>query len=286
MRHRTKYLAGVEMRRLYYGDGHPLVADVDPTRLVQLPLDDVKAFYRKFYHPAGCQLILSGKVSDQMLQLTDDAFSQWVTAQSSPEAERPLNITPSPQMLLVVDLPDAIQAAVAMTIRAVGRNHPDYLPLRVLCTVLGGYFGSRLMSNIREAKGYTYGISAFLSGREDDGYIGVNTECDVRYTWQVVDEVKREMQRLREELISPDELNLVRQFMLTDQVKTLDTPFSIASYVASTLLYGVYPEYYNRQIETILTITPEQLKQIAEKYLDLNQLRIVIAGDKAQLIRN
>ena len=186
-------------------------------------------------------------------------------------------------MLSIVDKPGAIQAAVSMAIQAIGRNHPDYLALRVLCTVLGGYFGSRLMSNIREDKGYTYGINAFLSGREQDGFVGVSTECDVHYTWQLIDEVKYEMQRLRDQLIPEAELALVRQYMLSDQVKTLDTPFSLASYVASTLLYGVYPEYFNRQIETILNITPQRLQQVAQAYLDLDRLRIVIAGDKSQL---
>ena len=282
-RNRVKYLAGVEMRRLYYGDGHPLVADIDPQQLLQLTVDDIQAFYARFFHPSHCRLVLSGKVSDDMVRLTDEAFSQWID--DTPAQKEPAwSIHPSDQMLSVVDKPGAVQAAVAMTIQAIGRTHPDYLALRLLCTVLGGYFGSRLMSNIREDKGYTYGINAFLSGRAEDGYIGVGTECDVRYTWQVIEEVKHEMQRLRDELIPLEELNLVRQFMLSDQVKTLDTPFNVASYVSSTWLYGVYPEYYNRQIDTVLHATPQLLQQVAQRYLNLDKLRIVIAGDKSALL--
>lgn len=282
MRNRVKYLAGVEMRRLYYGDGHPLVADVVPQTLLQLTVDDLKAFYSRFFHPSNCRLILSGNVTDEMVRLTDDTFTKWVD--TTPAVTMPKWCSqPSDRMMSIVDKPGAVQAAVAMTIQAVGRCHPDYLPLRLLCTVLGGYFGSRLMSNIREEKGYTYGINAFLSGRAEDGYIGVSTECDVHYTWHVVEEVKHEMMRLCDEPISLDELNLVRQFMLSDQVKTLDTPFNLASYVSSTWLYGVYPEYYNRQIDTILHTTPSQLQQVAQRYLKLEKLRIVIAGDKNKL---
>lgn len=282
MRERVKYLAGVEMRRLYYGDGHPLVADIDPAKLAQMSVSDLKAFYARFFHPSNCRLILSGKVTDEMVRLTDEAFSQWVDDKPA-EAMPAWSIRPSDQMLKVVDKPGAVQAAVAMTLQAIGRTHPDYLSLRLLCTVLGGYFGSRLMSNIREEKGYTYGIHAFLSGRAEDGYIGVSTECDVRYTWQLIEETKHEMQRLIDEPIPEDELNLVRQFMLSDQAKTLDTPFNKASYVASTWLYGVYPEYYNQQIHTILHTTPEQLQQVAKRYLNLDKLRIVIAGDQSKL---
>lgn len=283
MQNRVKYLAAVELRRLYYGAEHPLVADVEPERLMQMSVDDLKQFFARYYHQANCQIIIAGKVTDKMLADTDAAFSAWSDNHGKADGQMDWNFTPSPTMLSVVDKPGAVQAAVAMAIQAVGRNHPDYLKLRMLCMVLGGYFGSRLMSNIREEKGYTYGINAFLSGREQDGYVGVSTECDVRYTWQLIDEVKWEMQRLREQLIPEDELALVRQFMLSEQVKTLDTPFNVASYVASTLLYGVYPEYFNRQIDTILHTTPQQLREVAQHYLDLDRLRIVIAGDKERL---
>ena len=242
MQNRVKYLAAVELRRLYYGAEHPLVADVEPERLMQMSVDDLKQFFARYYHQANCQIIIAGKVTDKMLADTDAAFSAWTDNHGKTDGQMDWNFTPSSTMLSVVDKPGAIQAAVAMAIQAVGRNHPDYLKLRMLCMVLGGYFGSRLMSNIREEKGYTYGINAFLSGREQDGYVGVSTECDVRYTWQLIDEVKWEMQRLREQLIPEDELALVRQFMLSEQVKTHDTPFNVAGYVASTLLYGVYPE--------------------------------------------
>ncbi len=283
MRRRVKYLAGVELRRLYYGNDHPLVADVQPEQLLHMTRSDLWQFYTRFYHPSNCRLILAGRVTDQMLKATDQIFSQWIDSHDIKADPVDWTFSPSQQMLSVVDCPGSVQAAVAMSIQAVGRSHPDYLALRVLCTVLGGYFGSRLMSNIRENKGYTYGISAFLSGREHDGFVGVSTECDIHYTWQVVDEVKREMQRLRDELVSEAELAMVRQYMLSDQVKTLDTPFALASYVASTWLYGVYPEYFNRQIDTILHITPERLQQVAVRYLNLDRLRVVIAGDKSML---
>ena len=78
MRNRVKYLAGVEMRRLYYGDGHPLVADVDPQALLQLTVDDLKAFYTRFFHPSNCRVVLSGKVTDEMVRLTDETFARWV----------------------------------------------------------------------------------------------------------------------------------------------------------------------------------------------------------------
>lgn len=283
LRGRVKYLAAVELRRQYYGDGHPLVADADPEALLHMSREDLVRFWRRFYHPAGCRVVLAGKVSDHMLSVTDRVLGGWTDGHSAAMPDDRWHTAPSDQMLTVVNKPGAVQAAVAMALQAVPREHPDYLPLRMVVTALGGYFGSRLMSNIREDKGYTYGISAFLSGRQHDGFVGVSTECDVRHTWQVIGEVKREIDRLRDQPIAMDELNVVRQYMLSEQLKTLDTPFSLASYVASTWLYGVYPEYYNQQIHTIMHATPQQLQQVAQRYLDNSRWRIVVAGDKKSL---
>lgn len=282
-RERVKYIAATELRRLYYGDNHPLAIDVTPEQIMALTVEDLREFHRRFYHPSNCRVIIAGQVTDQMLQLTDEAFSAWNDPDDELASDVIWQMQPSATMTSLIDKPGSIQAAIAMAIQAVGREHPDYLKLRVLCMVLGGYIGSRLMSNIREDKGYTYGIHAFLSGRAQDGFVGVNTECDVHYVWRVIDEVKREMQRLCDELIPMQELDTVRQHMISEQVKTLDTPFSVASYVASTLLYGVYPDYFNQQIHVIQTVMPEDLRDVARRYLRLERLRVVVAGDKSQM---
>ena len=280
MRGRVAHRARVELRRLRYGDGHPLVEDVTPDDIMSLTPDDISRFYRRFYHPSNCRLVLAGRVNDQMISATDRAFSQWLDPDDQRAPQLSWQTNPSPQMLSVVDCPGAVQAAIAMAIDTIGRSHPDYLALRMLCTVLGGYSGSRLMTVVREQMGYTYGINAYLAGREHDGYVGVSTECDQRHVSQVIDLVKHEMQQLCDQLISDHELSQVRQFMLSDQAKTLDTPFSLASYVASTWLYGVYPDYYNQQINTILHTTAVRLREVAQRYFDLDRLRIVIAGDR------
>lgn len=283
MRERVKYLAAIELRKLYYGKNHPLVANITPEQIMQLTTDDLKSFYNEHYSPGNCRIIISGKIEDCMANQVRDMMTSWQTQEPIQDDTSALDYNPSDPTMSVIDKPGAVQSAIAIAIRSVGRKHPDYLSLRVLCMVLGGYFGSRLMSNIREDKGYTYGINAFLAGRLEDGYIGISTECDIKYTWAVIEEIKREIKHLCEECMSENELNNVRQYMLSEQVKTLDTPFNVASYVASTFLYGVYPEYFNKQIETIINITPERLNEVAQKYLNVNQMLIAIASDASKL---
>ena len=281
-RERVRVLAEDEMRRLYYGEGHPLARIVTPDEIMSVTLDDVTAFYRHYYHPANCCVVISGSVGDEVLRVTDHFLGSW-HREGTADKDVDWRPKPSAQMWSVVHKPGAVQAAVIMTLPAVLRTHPDYLALRFAVTLLGGYFGSRLNQSIREKKGLTYGIQAYLAGMIHDAHITIATECAPQYVRQVIDEVRREMRRLGQEPASAAELETVRQHMISDLVKTLDTPFSQASYVSSTLLYGVYPEYFNDQVSTVLNMTAERLIKVAQKYLRADDLRIVIAGDE-QLI--
>ena len=277
-RERVKYIANKEMMRLYYGTNHPLATDPTPEAIMALSKDDVIAFHSNFYRAQNCHLVLAGNISEREIDIVEKVVSQWMP---SGDAEPELEPEPaaSQEMLKVLHKPGAVQAAISMTIKAIPRRHPDYFKLRILVTALGGYFGSRLMANIREDKGYTYGISASLSGRSFDGYVGISTECDTQHVWKVIEQTKHEIERLAQELIPQQELDIVKRHMLSDLVKTLDSPFNIAAYIGNMFCYGTYPTYFNEQVDAIINCTSEQLRDVAQKYLNPNLLRIVIAGD-------
>ncbi len=282
VREKVKYLANKEIMRLYYGDKHPLATDPTPELIDALTQEDIDRFYSTYYKAQNCNLVLAGHITDKEIAVVEDVFSQWkFDGQPAPILEpKP---QPSSKMLQVVNKKDAVQAAIVMIIKTVPRRHPDYIKLRILITVLGGYFGSRLMTNIREEKGYTYGINANLSGRAFDGYIGISTECDPMHAWNVIEETRKEMARLCEEPIPQQELDTVKRHMLSDLTKTLDSPFNIASYIGNMFCYGTYPSYFNEQVQGILNVNNEELLDIAQKYLDASKLRIVIACDKDKL---
>lgn len=279
---RVKYLAMKEMKRLYYGDGHPLSMRATPGDIAALTPDDALRFHRRHFVPARCRLVLAGRITDRELATVDDLVGSWQPAGAPPEPVT-WHVDPSPQMLSIVDKPGAVQSAIVITVPTVGRRHPHYFKLRLLVMALGGYFGSRLVSNVREDKGYTYGIVANLLGSAFDAYVGIATECDTKYTRAVIDEIKKELRRLRDETMGDDELYTVKQHMLSSLAKQLDTPFSIAGYVGSTIMHGVYPEYYNEQVAAIAAATPRDLQEMAQRYLPDDKLRIVIATDKSKL---
>lgn len=281
-RKRVKYLANEKIKQLYYGENHPLARPATPEAILSIDKEMLQSFHGKHFHSNNCQLIIAGKISDSELALLESSFGQW----SNPGEkfrEAAVEINPAREMFTMVDQPGAVQSAIAITIKAIPRRHPDYFKLRLAITALGGYFGSRLNANIREEKGYTYGISSMLAGRKDDSHISISTECATRYTWLIIEEIKKEIKTLQQELMPMQELDIVKQYMLSDQVKIFDTPFNLASHISNSFLYGIYSEYFNNQIASIHATTPQDVMDMARKYLHEDHMRIVIAGDTKSL---
>ena len=281
-RQRVKYLAQMAGRKLYFGESHPFSHMICDDDVDNLTIEDIKSFHRNFYKPQNCVLLLSGKVGDEEISLINKCFGQEPSDDDISEFvdyER----QPSSKKTLVVDKEGAFNSSVYMLHEAVPRNHPDYIKLRILVTALGGYFGSRLMQNIREDKGYTYGINAMLVGRRSGAKIVITSECDTAYTYLLIDEVEKEIRKLHDKPIDEDELDIVKNYMLSDLAKTLDSPFSMASCVSSNILFSTGEDYFNRQVAEITKITAKELQEVANKYLDVNKFYIAIAGDEKQL---
>lgn len=285
-RDRVEYMAAMEMKRLYYGANHPLAVEPTPELLMGITNDDYKRFHAQYYHVNNLRIIFSGRVTDKELSALDATIGAWDKQGAPLDYSKETPIEPSDKMLSVIDKKGALQSAVSIVIRAIPRRHPDYFKLRILITAFGGYFGSRLNMNIREDKGYTYGIHAYLLGKNNDAFIRINSSCASKYTWLLVEEVKKEMACLREELVSERELNIVKQYMLSDLMQTLDTPFSKARYMGDAFTCGLYPEYFNEHVDAILACTPADLKEMANKYLLADRMRIVIAGDKQKMTKD
>lgn len=275
---RVKYIASVKSNTLLFGNGHPLAHEICEDDVESLSVDDLKLFYQQFYRPENCTIVISGKRSERIIESVARVYGDIPV--SGKQAEfKSYALNRSKSRFEIFNKPGALQSAVEMNLPAIKRDHTDYIKLRILVTVLGGYFGSRLMSNIREDKGYTYGINAALIGRKDCSYINISSECDTAYTKPLISEVENEINRLMEIPIDEAELATVKNYMLSDLAKTLDSPFSIASVVSSSMFYGTPEDYFNRQVEELEKITSEELEKIAKRYLNIEKNCTVVAGD-------
>ena len=179
-----------------------------------------------------------------------------------------------------VEKEGAVQNAIRIGKRLINRTNPDYPKLTVLNTILGGYFGSRLMTNIREEKGYTYGIGSGLVSLSQGGYFFITTDVGAAVYEDAVKEIYHEIVKLQEELIPENELSLVRNYLLGSFQRSIDGPFALAERFKSILLSGLGYNYFENYLTVIKNITSEELKTLAQTYLLTSEMTEVIVGKK------
>lgn len=177
-----------------------------------------------------------------------------------------------------VEKQGAIQTALRVGRILFNKTHEDHLAFQVLNTILGDYFGSRLMSNIREDKGFTYGIGSMHAELYKTGYFLIATEVGKDVSEAALNEIKTELKRLQEEPVSIEELELVKNYMLGQLLKSADGPYSMMDLYLNVEAYQLDFEFYNKSISSIHAITPEELQVLAKKYLNWEEMTIVSAG--------
>ena len=172
---------------------------------------------------------------------------------------------PTPQKIKIPHI-DSVQTAIKVGCKLFNRNHPDFNGLYILNTILGGYFGSRLMANIREDKGYTYNIFSSVDAMFHDGYFYVGTEVGNEFTEKTLAEIYREMNLLKENLIEEEELNMVKNYLLGNMLTMLDGPFNVSEVVKTYVVENLPVTDFNKLTQTIKNITAEELRELAKKY--------------------
>ena len=138
-----------------------------------------------------------------------------------------------------IEVENALQSAIMMGNEAIAKSHPDYVPLYVANAVLGGYFGSRLMNNIREEKGYSYGIGSYLISNKHLNYLLITTEVGVKHTASAVEEIKKEIERLQNELVGENELRRVKNYLKGKLLRMFDGVFPSMDRFLSARVLGI-----------------------------------------------
>lgn len=274
---KVDYLARKHFSKAMFGE-HPygyfkILSDYDGLNQEQL----VK-FHQDFYKQHVRAIIVSGKFTDEHQKKLLTKLEQVdVKSVDSDFSKLPAPV-PSTKQILHAEKEDAVQNAIRIGCTLINRTHPDYPKLTVLNTILGGYFGSRLMSNIREDKGYTYGIGSGIASMQQSGYFYISTEVASEVCSAAVQEIYKEIERLQQELVPDDELNLVRSYLFGSFQRSIDGPFALADRYKSILTYGLGPEYFYRYLNSLNTITSEEIMQLAQQYFNRESMLQVTAG--------
>ncbi|MCF8233543.1 MAG: insulinase family protein [Bacteroidales bacterium] len=273
---KVKHLARRHFFPLIF-NGHPYGSLTREENYDSIILNDLKTFYETFYNPANAVLIISGKIEDHIPELIDKHIGINKENNLNEPVTRIDHFTYQANKKFI-EQENALQSAIRIGKPLFNKKHPDYIKMKILTTALGGYFGSRLMNNIREDKGYTYGIGAGLISLQQAGYFFIATEVGSNVRNNALDEIYREVEKLCNENISEEELFKVKNFLIGNIIHSLDGPVGLAENFKSLITYGYNFEYINNLIDTINTTTAVELKELAGKYMQPDSLSELVAG--------
>jgi predicted Zn-dependent peptidase len=262
---KSDFVAGRLIDTYLYGPEHPYGRFSRFEDFDSLTREDVVNFYQQYYRDGKFLLFAAGKLPTNLFSLLNQHFGDLKNS----EVTVPLipSVQADEKKYRVTNDPQGVQGAIRMGSNFPNRHHPDFIKAQVLNNVFGGFFGSRLMSNIREEKGYTYGIYSYLENHIQESAWVISTEAGRDVCEATIVEVYKEMEELRNEVVEEDELLLVRNYMIGSILGDLDGPFHIINRWKTIILNDLPEDHFYKQIETIKTVSAEELQQLANKYL-------------------
>jgi predicted Zn-dependent peptidase len=250
-----------------FGINHPYGTYSNAEDYDALNTDLLKAFYKQYYLNGSCKIFVAGKMPTGYESMLNKAFGALPLHADTPlVVEHPI-VTAAQKKVEIINDENGVQGAIRMARPFPNRHHPDFQKAHVLNTLFGGFFGSRLMSNIREDKGYTYGIHSYFQNHVHASAWMISTEAGRDVCAATITEVIKEMELLRNELVDMEELNLVRNYMIGSLLGDLDGPFQLIGRWKNYVLNGLDENYFYKSIETIKSVTPQELQRLANIYL-------------------
>jgi zinc protease len=274
---KNEFIADQKMNMLLYGKNHPYGYEDEEKNFDAVTAESLKNFHRQFYTASNGFMLVSGKVTDDILKQLEKYFGSddW---KGTKTVKDPEPFEPAEEKKITERKKDAFQSAIRFCKTTIGKTHPDYHKLSILNTIFGGYFGSRLMTNIREDKGYTYGIYSGITNSVRAAYFHVSTEVGVEVSDAAVKEIIFEIERLKNELVSQEELSLVQNYLTGKLLGNFDSPFNVAAMYKNLFIYGLDVQYLHTLMDTIHSVTAEDLRDMANLYFDLDEMYKIVIG--------
>ena len=275
-RRKVETIAREHFAKAMFGETHPYGISYSEEAYDSLSAEQIRQHYERRYTAENCIVVCSGKITPDVLERIT-AIASALRSGGEGGVESFPECTTTAQKVIQHD--GAVQSSIRMGRMLFPRTHEDFVPMQVLSTVLGGYFGSRLMQNLRERNGFTYGVFSAMVNFQQAGYLALATQVGTEVTQQALDEIAHEIEVLRTELIPEEELALVKNIMAGEMMRILDGPFGIADVTTENILCGFDNSQIQLNLQRIQSTTPEELRALAQKYLAPEDLVTVVAGD-------
>lgn len=273
---KTSYLASYKFRENLFGSTTPYGRHLDKEAIEAIHVSDLKAHYTNYIVQQPLDITITGGYSDQSVQLLESYFGKSNVASKAVYTNS--TSTAFSTFQDTIEVKDSVQSSLRMGRHLFSPTHADYMDACIYNEILGGYFGSRLMQNIREDKGFTYGIHSSIVTLPTDGYFVIGTDVKREFTQQTIDEVNKELIRLQEEPVDSDELENVKQYMLGSFVNSIQTPFAIADKFKTLYFQGLPYQHYDDFFERVKTVQASDIQKIATTYFNPTDLSWVVAG--------
>ena len=278
-REKVQTLAIDQFFESLFGKNHPYGHQVIESDFENLTPSFLSDFHRRNYTTRNMAVIISGKINNRTAELLDLIFAD--IGSGGTDKEDNSNLVRGEKIKKVhINKPGTVQTSVRIGSTTINKRHSDYPGLKVLDSILGGYFGSRLMKNIREEKGYTYGISSSISSLDLSGYKVISTDVSHKNCQKTIDEILKEIKVLQNVPVKKEEMAVVRNYMSGEMLRMFDGPFALAESFRSAWEFGLDNSYYHRLAEKIKTITPDEIIELARTYYKIDDLYEITVGSE------
>ncbi|MBP7496374.1 MAG: insulinase family protein [Bacteroidales bacterium] len=276
---KTAYICKTKFREKLFGVEHPYGNNVRIEDFSIYNNKEFKEFHNNNFTYNNCYIVISGYTDDKLIKLINVHFGQNNWSNNFKAANTIKNTLSDSDKKSFLLKPDAIQSAIRIGRIVCNHKHPDYIGLSCLKTILGGYFGSRLMTNIREHKGYTYGINAILHPFCHSASLIISTQTGNKYTKKVVNEIYKEIKRLQEKKVSASELNLVKNYTIGNYLRSVGNPISKAKVLSLIKEFQLENDYFIKYLDEYKKLTGERIQEMAVKYLNPDEMFEMIVGN-------
>ena len=275
-RRKVETRAREQFAQAIFGEVHPYGISSDEKEYDSITRVQIENHYRRLYTAQNCMIVCSGSISENVLQQISKIAEQIPsTAECFNDQIPPFKTSHTN----IVKHEGALQSSIRMGRLLFPRTHPDFIPMQVLSTILGGYFGSRLMQNLRERNGFTYGVFSAMVNFQHTGYLALATQVGKEVTHAALEQIDHEINILRTEKVEEEELMLVKNIMAGEMMRILDGPFGIADVTTENILCGFDNSHIQHNLERIRQTSSEEILSLAQKYLDPKDMVTVVVGD-------
>jgi len=274
-------IANLSFNYIIYGVQHPYGNDPSGSEqsISSMTRDDLVSFYQTYYRPNNATLIVVGDVTlKDIATRLERGLASWKSTTIPAFQHRPASSVEKRSVYLI-DKPGAAQSEIRIGYPAVARNSPDFFPITIMNRVLGGQFTSRLNLNLREKRGFSYGVRSAFQFNKYPGPFVASGGVTTAKTDSSLQEFMYEIGKMYREGVTADELQFVKKSLTGSFALGFETPAQIAGAIQNVVLYSLPENYYQTYLENIERVALDQVQRVATKYLDTSKMAVVIVGD-------